>query len=112
MASFTAKRGDMLSDYEARLYDRHDVPLDLTNADVFLYMREDGETENYVDGDPCAKLDATGGEAYPQRVSGPPVELTDEGDFKAYFKVVYGSTPLRIPSDGYLWFKVEPNFEP
>lgn len=111
MASFTAKRGDSLSEYEGRMFGRYKVPLDLTNATVYIYMREDGSETNFADGVECVKLSADTGESYPQRIQGPNVELSDIGDFQVYFKAMYGSNPVRIPSDGYLWFRVEPNFE-
>lgn len=111
MADFKQKAGDSLTDLEVRLIDRKRKPLDLTNAtSVLMYARNWQETTNDIDGEACQVLGADAEEEYPQRVKGPNTELP-AGRYNAYFKVMYGSTEERIPSDDYLTLEIERSYE-
>lgn len=113
MTDFVIKVGDLVSDLEVRFLGRKGIPLDLTSASsVVMYARLEGEATNAFDGVSCSILSAGVDEDYPQRITGPAQAFSIAGEYEAYFKVLYGSTPKRIPSNGYYWIRAEENWEP
>lgn len=108
MSTFTAKAGDTLASLEVALIDRTGAPLDLTNAtSVYIYMRDDHATTNELDGVACSvQSPATDG-----LITGPNAVLDTAGEYSAYFKVNYGSTAYRVPSQDVIRIRVEESFE-
>lgn len=112
MSDFTLKKGDSLSELEVRLIDRKAKPLDLTTAtSVLLYMRLYGGSTNTVNGVACPIQAVSGDETYKQRVLGPDISADTVGRYTAYFKVLYGAVPKRIPSKGHYTIEVEASLE-
>lgn len=72
-----------------------------------MYMRLSGQTINEVDGAMCQIQSP----AVEGRVVGPPDALGAPGSYQTYWKVLYGSAPKRIPSEGFFYIRVERNFE-
>lgn len=110
--TFFIKQGDNLSGYEARLEDRKNKPMDLSEATaILMYVRKEGEATNTLNGVPCSIIPPSSTEAYTQRIKGPDSVLPDVGDYRFYIKVAYGTPVFRIPSEGFEWIHVEASFE-
>ena len=104
---YTAKKGDSLQDLEMRLYDRDELPMDLTNAsEVRLYM-QDARSGTAAPNYAMEVLPAQADETYPQRIRGTNTPLATAGTFFCYVKATYPTKTKRVPSDRFFSIEVE-----